>query len=155
MFEDVTNYGIDVNVSIVFDEDGYCSIGCHINDSEGFDVIAENDGDNFYDTFLELCEEIVEIAENYDDEDEDMDEAEEVCDEAAKMIIELQEEMESMKIDQAILKKRLDSIINTRNYKDDVSAPRHCNCKPTRLAEKYMENMEMLSRVLGIPLEHH
>lgn len=152
MFEDVTNYGIDVNVSIVFDEDGCCSIGCHINDSEGFDVIAENDGENFYDTFLELCEEIVEIAENYDEEDDDMDEADEVCDEAAKMIIELQEEMESMKIDQAILKKRLDDIVNART-RPITSPGLNCNCKPTRLAEKYAENMEMLSRILGIPLK--
>lgn len=153
MFEDVTNYGIDVNVSIVFDEDGCCSIGCHINDSEGFDVIAENDGDDFYDTFLELCEEIVDIAENYDDdEDEDMDEAEEVCDEAAKMIIELQEEMESMKIDQAILKKRLDDIINART-RPITSPGLNCNCKSTRLVENYIENMKMLSRILGIPLK--
>lgn len=119
------DYGIDVNMSIVFSaEDGTISAGLHLVDSDGFDVSVEHDGDTMEDVLTYMLEEVDQAMEDFYLEQEDDDEK--GYEDVAQMIVDLEDEVKSLKIDNAILQQRIDAIVNDNYTKH--SEPKCCDC---------------------------
>ena len=98
------SFGININMSLVGDEDGNYSMGIHYNDSEGFDVESKGEGDDWSELVTGLFTDIFDdILKQKKEKENKVEETPE------EKISRLMDEIQSLKIDNEILKQRLES----------------------------------------------
>lgn len=123
------SFGMNINMSLVSDEDGNCSMGIHYDDSEGTNVESKGEGDNWSELVTELFTDIFDdILKQKQEKTKKVEETPE------EKITRLMDEIQSLKIDNEILKQRLEpcpkekkiinnkpKYINTVKLKDTVN----------------------------------
>lgn len=97
------SFGMNINMSLVSDEDGNYSMGIHYNDSEGADVESKGEGDDWSELVTGLFTDIFDdILKQKKEKEKKVEETPE------KQISRLMDEIQSLKIDNEILKQRLE-----------------------------------------------
>ena len=97
------SFGMNINMSLVSDKDGNYSMGIHYDDSEGIDVESKGEGDDFSEIVTGL------ITDIFDDILKQKQEKEKTVEETPEeKITRLMDEIQSLKIDNEILKQRLE-----------------------------------------------
>ena len=138
------DYGVDVNLSMVFNSsDGSVSAGLHVVDSDGFDISVEHDGD----TVEEVCTYLIDAIEDGMNEfymSAIKDDEEQGYEDVAQMIVDLEDEIKSLKIDNAILQQRIDAIVNKKETKENTRPMK--NKKDFLITEDMRKAAEILSR---------
>ena len=139
------DYGVDVNLSMVFNSsDGSVSAGLHVVDSDGFDISVEHDSD----TIEEVCTYLIDAVEDGINEfytSKIQEDEEKGYEDVAQMIVDLEDEIKSLKIDNAILQQRIDAIVNKKETKDNTY-PKN-NKKDFPITEDMRKTAEILSRL--------
>ena len=98
------SFGMNINMSLVGDEDGNYSMGIHYNDSEGVDVESKGEGDDWSELVTGLFTDIFDdILKQKKEKEKKVEETPE------EKISRLMDEIQSLKIDNEILKQRLES----------------------------------------------
>ena len=98
------SFGMNINMSLVNDEDGNYSMGIHYNDSEGVDVESKGDGDDWSELVTGLFTDIFDdILKQKKEKEKKVEETPE------EKISRLMDEIQSLKIDNESLKQRLES----------------------------------------------
>ena len=98
------SFGMNINMSLVNDEDGNYSMGIHYNYSEGVDVESKGDGDDWSELVTGLFTDIFDdILKQKKEKEKKVEETPE------EKISRLMDEIQSLKIDNEILKQRLES----------------------------------------------
>ena len=95
------SFGMNINMSLVSDEDGNYSMGIHYNDSEGADVESKGEGDDWSELVTGLFTDIFDDILKQKKEKKVEETPEE-------KIARLMDEVQSLKIDNEILKQRLE-----------------------------------------------
>lgn len=97
------SFGMNINMSLVGDEDGNYSMGIHYNDSEGADVESKGEGDDWSELVTGLFTDIFDdILKQKKEKEKKVEETPE------EKISRLMDEIQSLKIDNEILKQRLE-----------------------------------------------
>ena len=98
------SFGMNINMSLVSDEDDNYSMGIHYNDSEGVDVESKGEGDDWSELVTGLFTDIFDdILKQKKEKEKKVKETPE------EKISRLMDEIQSLKIDNEILKQRLES----------------------------------------------
>ena len=98
------SFGMNINMSLVSDEDDNYSMGIHYNDSEGVDVESKGEGDDWSELVTGLFTDIFDdILKQKEEKEKKVEETPE------EKISRLMDEIQSLKIDNEILKQRLES----------------------------------------------
>lgn len=97
------SFGMNINMSLVNDEDGNYSMGIHYDDSEGVDVESKGEGDDWSELVTGLFTDIFDdILKQKKEKEKKVEETPE------EKIARLMDEVQSLKIDNEILKQRLE-----------------------------------------------
>lgn len=98
------SFGMNINMSLVSDEDSNYSMGIHYNDSDGVDVESKGEGDDWSELVTGLFTDIFDdILKQKKEKEKKVEETPE------EKISRLMDEIQSLKIDNEILKQRLES----------------------------------------------
>ena len=65
------SYGLNLNASILVEEDGWTEAGLHMTGSEGLDISVEESGDNFEEVSINMFDEFVDELSMFQDKKEE------------------------------------------------------------------------------------
>lgn len=116
------SFGMNINMSLVSDKDGNYSMGIHYDDSEGIDVESKGEGDDWSELVTGLFTDIFDdILKQKQEKEKKVEETPE------EKITRLMDEIQSLKIDNEILKQRLEPAPKEKKINNNKEKPKYDN----------------------------
>lgn len=116
------SFGMNINMSLVSDKDGNYSMGIHYDDSEGIDVESKGEGDDWSELVTGLFTDIFDdILKQKQEKEKKVEETPE------EKITRLMDEIQSLKIDNEILKQRLEPAPKEKKIINKKEKPKYDN----------------------------
>lgn len=139
------SFGMNINMSLVSDKDGNYSMGIHYDDSEGIDVESKGEGDDWSELVTGLFTDI------FDDILKQKQEKEKVEETPEEKIARLMDEIQSLKIDNEILKQRLEPAPKEKKIINKKEKPKYDNTIKYSVSNKDLdEELKNILKDLGL-----
>lgn len=140
------SFGMNINMSLVSDKDGNYSMGIHYDDSEGIDVESKGEGDDWSELVTGLFTDIFDdILKQKQEKEKKVEETPE------EKITRLMDEIQSLKIDNEILKQRLEPAPKEKKIINKKEKPKYDNTIKYSVSHKDLdEELKNILKDLGL-----